>query len=288
MRWSFIPILAGLAIARFGAPATAETAVCTAQAPCSVPTGTYLLHAPSGWDGKTALPTMMFFHGYRSSAANEMANPEMTRFADETNTLLIVPNGLNGQWSFPSSPHPGRDEFAFVAAVLDDVEKRVPVDQTRLWASGFSIGGSMTWYIACYLGNRFAAFAPIAGSFWDPAPSDCPSGPANIRHIHGLSDRTVPLEGRAIGTSFRQGDTWVGLSMWKHINACKPEPTRIEKETNMICRIWQNCGSGKELRLCLHPGEHEIWTDWLRDDSRWVDELAKAGQLAKHATNAAP
>jgi polyhydroxybutyrate depolymerase len=278
MRPSLLVLIAGV-IALAAMPVSADPP-CSIETPCTVATGSYLLHVPKNWDGHTALPAVMFFHGYRGSAIDEMANFERIRFADDTGTLLIVPNGQNGRWSFPGSPHAGRDEFAFVGAVLDDVEARFPIDRTRTWATGFSIGGSMTWYVACFMGGRFAAFAPIAGSFWEPAPNDCPTGPANIRHIHGLIDRTVPLEGRAIGPASRQSDTWIGLATWRRINGCPSEPTRIDKLATMICRVWTNCASGKELQLCLHPGEHEIWTDWLRADSQWVDALAKAHPLA--------
>jgi polyhydroxybutyrate depolymerase len=280
---SFILAGATLVAGLLAQQAAAGEAPCVIEQPCAVAAGSYLVHQPKNWDGKSALPALVYFHAYRGSAADEMRNAEMIRFADETGNLLILPNGENGQWSFPGSPHPGRDEMAFVAAVLDDVEAKFPIDQTRLWASGFSIGGSMTWYAACYLGSRFAAFAPIAGSFWEPLPEHCPSGPANIRHIHGLTDRTVPLEGRTLrGGSIRQGDSWVGLALWKKIDGCKAEPARFEAEERpdrMICRVWQGCTSGKELQLCLHPGEHEIWTQWLRDGYAWVERLAGADKI---------
>ncbi len=257
----------------------ARAADCTIEAPCRTAHGQYLVHVPNGWDGKSPLPAVVFFHGYKSSAAGEMNVPEMVQFSDTSGHLLIVPDGLDMSWSFPHAPEQKRDEIAFVGEVLDDVEHRFPIDHSRLWASGFSIGGSMAWYAACYMGRRFAAFAPVAGSFWLPMPTDCPSGPANIRHIHGLTDQTFPLEGRAIRNhAFQQGDTWVGLNLWKKIDGCTPQPTRIDKQGNMICHIWQGCSSGKELQLCLHPGEHEIDTQWLLDDARWVDGLAKAKQ----------
>jgi polyhydroxybutyrate depolymerase len=278
MRIAPVLLLAGGLLAAL--PVRADDAPCAIDRPCTIATGSYLVHQPKNWDGKSALPAVVYFHGYRGSAADEMHNAEMIRFADETGNLLVLPNGENGQWSFPGSPHPGRDEMAFVAAVLDDIEAKFPIDHNRLWASGFSIGGTMVWYSACYLGSRFAAFAPVAGSFWEPLPQNCPSGPANIRHIHGLTDRTVPLEGRGLRNGARQGDSWDGLAFWKKIDGCKPEPGRIEAEDRpdkMICRLWSSCSSGKELQLCLHPGEHEIWSQWLKDDYAWVDRLAKAG-----------
>ena len=117
--------------------------------------------------------------------------------------------GIRGR--FQGSPSHYRDEFAFVRAVLDDVEARFPIDKRRLWASGFSQGGSMVWYAACFLGDRFAAFVPVAGDFWEPLPPNCPSGPASIRHIHGLADETFPTSGRAVAEHSHQGRSLAGL-----------------------------------------------------------------------------
>jgi polyhydroxybutyrate depolymerase len=254
---------------------------CTTAAPCRVQDGIYLTHVPAGWDGKRPLPTMLYFHGYNGSAADEMADPNMIRFSDETGVLLVTPDGVAKSWSFPGSPEQARDDIAYVSAVLDDVERRYPVDRKRLWASGFSIGSSMVWYVACEIGTRFAAFGPVAGAFWRPIPQNCPAGPANIRHIHGLADKTMPMAGRPLrGGKWWQGDVRQGLAVWQKVDGCAAEPSRVEKQDGMNCEIWDRCSSGKQLQLCLHPGDHEISTDWLRDDFHWVDGLAREAKTA--------
>jgi polyhydroxybutyrate depolymerase len=68
----------------------------------------------------------------------------------------------------------------------------------------------MAWYAACFIDDQFTGFAPIAGDFWEPPPKECPSGPASIRHVHGLTDETFPITGRAVGERFHQGDLWQG------------------------------------------------------------------------------
>jgi polyhydroxybutyrate depolymerase len=262
-------------------PEKVVPADCTASAPCQVPNGIYLTHAPAGWDGKRPLPTMLYFHGYHGSAADEMADPAMIRFSDEMGVLVVAPDGVDKSWSFPGSPEQARDDVAYVASVLDDVERRYPVDHKRLWASGFSVGGSMVWYVACAIGQRFAAFGPVAGAFWRPIPQDCPAGPANIRHVHGLADKTVPMSGRPLrGGKWWQGDVRQGLAVWQKIDGCPAAPNRTETQGTMNCEIWDQCSSGKQLRLCLHPGDHGISTDWLRDDFHWVDSLAREAKTA--------
>lgn len=133
----------------------------------------------------------------------------------------------------------------------------------------------MVWSLACLGGGRFAAFVPVAGAFWEPLPGACPSGPANLYHVHGLSDGTVPMAGRAIGTRFRQGDVLKGMALWRDVNACPAEPTRTERDGSLACSIWAGCASGRELRLCLQGDGHEYRPDWVSRGWAVVDRVAR-------------
>jgi len=242
---------------------------------CMVDNGYYLVKAPKDWDGHTPLAAMVFFHGYRESAEYVMADQSFKDFADAHQILLVVPHGLGETWSFPGSPRQNRDEFAFVDSVLKDVKGRFPIDSRRLWAAGFSQGGSMVWNLACYRGSSFAAFAPISGAFWMPMPLNCPGGPVNLRHIHGMDDPTVPMKGRAIGTSFAQGDVRQSFAPLIANDRCKAEPDRIEMKDGQRCEEWTHCGTGKNLNLCLHDGGHFVDRNHLEASWRWVESLGK-------------
>lgn len=274
-------LVAAVLAAGLAGAAPMPASACVAEHPCAVDAGSYIARPPPGWDGSSPLPLALFFHGWQGSAAGVLKNKALTgRFADR-GILLVIPDGLNRTWSFPGSPSRHRDEFAFVAQVLDDVARRYPIDRTRVWASGFSLGGSMVWSLACAMGDRFTAFAPIAGAFWDPVPADCPSGPQNIRHIHGLTDPTVPLEGRRIRDIFKQSDLFDSFETFKRVNGCRSQPDRFSTEGRLVCRIWESCGSGAQLQMCLHDGGHSIRTEWLDGAARFADERAGSTAAAR-------
>jgi polyhydroxybutyrate depolymerase len=255
---------------------------CDARTPCAVEGGEYLARVPTGWDGKSPLPAVIFFHGYAGSAEAVMADEDLARVISEAGVLLVAPEGIQDPrgmrtWSFPGAAHLSRDDFAFVARVVDDVEKRWPIDKRRLLASGFSVGGSMVWYVACRMPERFAGFAPVAGAFWVPEPETCPGGPVDLRHVHGLADQTVPMKGRSLRNgTLRQGDVLHGMSTWRRIDGCPDTPTREERMGALTCQTWSDkaCSSGKELVLCLHQGEHEIEAEWVLEGVQWLDGLA--------------
>ncbi|MEO1016744.1 MAG: alpha/beta hydrolase-fold protein [Pseudomonadota bacterium] len=262
-------ILAASLLLAFAAPALA----CGPDSPCVIESGEYMVSLPSAWDGTSPIPAAIYFHGWQSTAEAAMANKKLRQAFDEIGVLLIVPQGAEKTWSHVGSPTQARDEIAFIDQLLADVENRFPIDPTSFWVTGFSQGGSMAWDVACYRGDRFAAFAPIAGAFWEDLPETCPAGPVNLRHVHGFTDNVVPLEGRAI-RQWHQGDVFAGFGILREINGCRANPVSFDMDDGLRCRSWEGCSSGKELELCLHDGGHMAPDGWVEDAWSWVQSVA--------------
>lgn len=256
--------------------AEAETPAsgCGIEAACSVAsgTGTYRVLPPEDWDGRSLLPAAMFFHGYRGSSDAILRDAGLLDAFDRAGILLIVPDGRDGSWSHQGSPSQTRDEIAFVAEVMAEVGARWPLDRKRLWATGFSQGSSMVWDLACR-GGGFSAYVAISGAFWNPIPEDCPAGPASLLQFHGFTDRTVPLEGRAIRERFHQSDVFASLDTLRRTNQCRSNPDETAIDGEIWCRLWDlSCGSGHALELCLHPGGHGPPSGWFDRAWMWVRE----------------
>lgn len=241
---------------------------CGTQAPCSVENGTYLVRTPKHWNGKSPLPVLFFFHGYRGSALQTMEHHGYRKVAEDNGALLVALEGLKGTWSFPGKVVHTRDDFRYVAAVRADILRRFTVDMNAMLVAGHSLGGSMAWYVACIMGRQFSAYAPVAGAYWRPHPVACNGGPVNMRHVHGLNDQTVPMQGRSLrGGTIRQGNVRQALASLLATNQCPPSPSASMTMGRLSCSIWpgRTCASGREAVLCLHAGGHEIEAAWLAD-----------------------
>ncbi|WP_425407048.1 alpha/beta hydrolase family esterase [Hwanghaeella sp.] len=241
--------------------------------PCAVAGGTYQVLEPDGWDRKSPLPVIVWFHGFQRSGTYVVNSPRVGGQTRKNGVLLVAPDGLNKAWSVRNAPRDERDELAFVEEILDDIRARWPVDESRLWAAGFSLGGSLTWDIACRKAGLFKAYFPVSGSFWAPIPEDCATAPARIRHVHGMKDKVMPLEGRVIREQWRQGNLFQGFDLWKAENRCAAEPNHIYTDGNRQCRVWSACGAGTEMQLCLHDGGHIIPLDWISSSIAWANGL---------------
>lgn len=275
--------LAGLLLAAPAAVAAAQTPDCGDAAPCLVSVdgttvGEYRIRQPKDASPDDApRPAVLFIHGWRGVAANVIARRDLRRFADEVGAVLIAPQSLGAAWSYPGSPAQRRDEFAYFEALRRDVVARRGVDPDRILVSGFSMGGSMAWNLACRHGDRYAAFVPFAGAFWTPLPERCENPARVLLHMHGTADRTVPIEGRPIGAGFRQGDVWESLAVLRGRRDFRRDGARsFRDERGLLCDRWSDPEGGPGvgagfgaggglLEFCRHGGGHVWRVTWLRD-----------------------
>lgn len=243
--------------------AARPAAACGAGSDCRVAGGSYRIHLPTEpqRSGKS-LPAIFFFHGWQSMPAEAMADPDLMALADRLGAAVIAPEGQGKTWSYPGSPGQYRDEFGFVDAVLRDAVPRFGLDPKRLLATGFSQGGSMVWWLACRMPERFALFAPVAGAFWEPLPVSCASPLPTLLHLHGRADTTVPMAGRRIGRSFKQADVRQSFAvLGGQCSVLRPETAAVDDL--LACESAGPCGGSREFELCLHPGGHVFSAEWV-------------------------
>ena len=168
-------LLATILIVLLVSPAIA--AACGASdEPCKVPLGAYYVAAKPRADGDaTKRPAVIFFHGAGGSGAEVLGESSLLRAFVEAGYVAIGPVGLvrpnnsfGTGWSFHPLFSQQRDERAFAHQVLDDAADRFGIDRDKVLMTGFSIGASLVWYMACKEPGLATAYAPIAGGFWRP------------------------------------------------------------------------------------------------------------------------
>ncbi|WP_299727337.1 prolyl oligopeptidase family serine peptidase [uncultured Tateyamaria sp.] len=253
----------------FGLPVLA----CGPDTNCEIGARHYRIAMPEGVSGSVG--AIVFAHGYRGSARGVMRNMGLRRMVADMGLALIAPKSARDDWDIPGAPSDmastGALEMAYFEAVIADAAARFAIDPERIMMSGFSAGGMVTWELACQRPDLFAGFAPVSGTFWQGPPAAC-AAPASVIHIHGTTDRTVPIGGRAIGPT-KQGDVMEVLAMYRSAGNFGPA-TDVTVE-NMDCARQDNA-SGDVLEFCTFEGGHSFSRTYLA--YAW-DRLEAAGRL---------
>lgn len=194
----------------------------------------YILYVPASYDPDIASPLVLCFHGYTSSANTIMSYSGFNKIADTANFIVVYPQGtlLKGKthwnvggWTLESTT----DDVGFTNALLDLISTDYTIDSAKIYSTGMSNGGFMSFLLACQLSERIAAVASVTGSMTPETFNACdPQHPTPILQIHGTADGTVPYSGASFTKPIDQViEYWVD---YNNINA-SADTTTIE-DTN--------------------------------------------------------
>ncbi len=209
-------------------------------------TRTYIVHAPSGM---TNPPLVFNIHGFNMSAASEESYTQMDKIADRDKFIIAYPNALPNDSNKQSWDLSGPNDFTFLMAIIDTIDKKYHIDRTRIYSCGFSQGGFMSFQLACRYSDIFAAIAPTSGFLTGTCTL---KRPVPMRLTFGTNDVATPAQ-------FMQSvTTWLGL--------CKcpttPVITRPYPSTNpnsLVTRLdYGPCDQGAEVVAdSIRTGQHE-------------------------------
>lgn len=158
-------------------------------------------------------PLVLALHGGGSTPLDMARFCRIVDVARQRGFAILLPAG--------SGPHPdfltwnaGRccghaarretDDVGFLSQVLDTAIDELPINTSRIYATGISNGGMMSYRLASELPGRIAAIAPVAGSLvCDPPPLE---RLVPVLHFHGTRDEFVPYPGGRGPRSLRRVD----------------------------------------------------------------------------------
>jgi len=206
----------------------------------------YILRLPEGYDGKTPMRIIFAFHGAQGSAVqvdngdppNDGLEPTgpyygIKEHADDH--TIFVAGQADGTWN--------DGDVDYVTTLVDKLKGELCLDESRILATGFSMGGIMTLRVACNLYDTFRAVAPMSCSL---SASNCPAGGAHIAYwsSHGEQDTTINISnGEAARDEFAKRN---GCSM--------DDPTPYGSDG---CVAYQGCDDGYPVNWCQFEGIHQ-------------------------------
>lgn len=158
---------------------------------------TYILHLPTGFSSGDTLPLVLNLHGLTQNGQAQSDLSGFDSIADREKFIVVHPNGINASWNALSGVYYGGvDDVGFLSALIDTINRDYHINLSRVYSTGMSNGGFMSYRLACDLSHRIAAIASVTGSMTDSMQYYCnASRPVPVLHFHGTTDPIVNYNG---------------------------------------------------------------------------------------------
>lgn len=223
----------------------------------------YLLHVPPKYDGKTPLPLILDFPALTQGASSQRSSSGNAALADREGIVVAYPEGIGAAFNICPTDNPKTDcrcctssrdvdDLGFSLELVKKLKREGCIDANRVYATGYSMGGGMDYFLACYASDVFAAVAASAFDMIEMSQIPCkPARPITVVSSRGTGDGAVEYGGSvsSYGLMFLGAvDSW---KMWKDINGCSGEA----EDTGMGCQSYKHCAApGVEATLCTVQG----------------------------------
>ena len=219
----------------------------------------YILYIPELYDGSSDVPLVLNFHGFGSNATQQMFYGDFRDIADTEGFLLVHPEGTtvigNQFWNvgFPGISST-IDDVGFTEALIDELAASYAIDLDRVYATGMSNGGFMSFLLACQLSEKIAAVASVTGAMTQDTFDNCNAQrPVPALQIHGTEDDVVLYNGNTLSLSISDI-----ISYWVDHNNCETTTT-----TTSLPDIDPSDGSTIEHSV-YEAGDNGITTEHMK------------------------
>ena len=187
----------------------------------------YIVYIPENYNHSISTPILFAFHGFGGTNNFIMNSAGFNEIADEENFIVVYPQGslilnLFAHWNVGGFTQiSNTDDVAFVDYLISSLSQMYNINLDRVYATGMSNGGFMSFLLACQLSNKIAAIASVTGSMTTQTLNECdPQREVPILQIHGTNDPIVPYNG------ILEWNTPIDnvLDYWVLNNQCSPNP----------------------------------------------------------------
>jgi len=188
---------------------------------------------PSYYNDTTTCALVIALHGTGGSAAQFEDTYGFSRKADEAGFIAVYPNGVaragalnirtwNAGTCCDYASKNNIDDVGFISNLIDKMTSSYRVDPKRVYVTGMSNGGMMTYRLAAEIPQKIAAIAPVSGTMVYSPPAQ-QSRPVPILELHSVLDKIVPYAGgtNQFGYYFPPVDSV--LRVWSVRNQCLPD-----------------------------------------------------------------
>ena len=234
----------------------------------------FYLYVPSTYNHSNETPVMFNFHGGSGTASAHLNyTSDMRNLAENENFILVYPqaspdlsSNIN---SWIDKAGSNKNDIFFIQEIFNNLNSIYNIDDSRVYACGYSEGAIFTYELACRLSNVITGVATVAGTMLtdnyrrELGFSNCsPSHPTPILLMLGTNDENY--HGLYNGLQPYYMSVNEMTTYWSNYNSTDSNPIATQlPNTNTFDgstvekRLWKNGTGGVEvLELKIVGGGH--------------------------------
>lgn len=197
---------------------------------------TYLIQKPTP-NKRQAFPLVILLHGGTQSAKKVWRQTSLPEKALAEKFILVAPDAIDGTWNDGREALYGGtgirndiDDVGFISKLIDEIAAKDGADLRRVYVTGASNGGMMSFRLACELAGKLAGVAPFIATMRPDARTSCkPRRTIPMMITISTSDPFVSWDGAPI---VKNGETKAEkrlsapdtVSFWTENNRCREAP----------------------------------------------------------------
>jgi len=178
--------------------------------------------------------------------------------ADAKQLIVVYPNAIGGSWKLA-----GNSDVDFLMNSADTLREKSSANSC-LFSTGMSMGGFMTYKLACTVAAELTATAVVAGNLDAYTKANTAvAGGLPCMHFHGTANAIVSIYGTFGIPPVETTTVW-----WVSANDCSAESTvsnlpdiNTSDNSTVVKETWQNGTNGSEvIYFRINNGGH-TWPD---------------------------
>jgi polyhydroxybutyrate depolymerase len=229
---------------------------------CTINGRSYQLHVPQNL--ASPAPLVVDAHGFTESSAIQRGKSGYLQLSDQLGFVVVFPQGngnaFNAQGQCCDFLNV-TDDVGFFRTIVSRTRAAGNIDPQRIFAVGFSNGGSMAHTMACTTADIFSAIGPVSFSLAGPggpintasvAAACTPSKPVTMIQLHGTADGLANFNAGLLDSL----PAPASLAAWSMVDRCDATPGPVQRfgpATSCEVRT-AGCAGGARVGLCTVTG----------------------------------
>lgn len=224
---------------------------------------TYIIDIPANYDMNK--PYRLFYTSHWINGTSEQVRDgnyyslKPLANADNEPAIFIAPQSDGPRWQ--------EKDHALFDDILAFAKKNLCIDTTRVFATGFSFGGMITYSLSVNHQDDIRAAVGISPANYNIFVPPRTQKPIAWMQTTGMSDTLTPWVNR---DSTTQGAKFIAIEHATSNGCAVPETIPTWQEGNHVCYEFKQCGTSFPTRACTFGGGHTASATDPGTNTNWI------------------